>query len=263
MPARSTTLVGAPCWIDLMSSDKAASTAFYCALFGWTFTDPVAEFGGYQQVLREGVPIGGLMASGPGGGADGWSVHLATDDAQKTVEVAVACGGQVVVPPMAVGDLGTMGGVVGPDGAFVGLWQADTFAGTGVFTEPGAPSWFELHTRDDAASLAFLADAFRWEPRTVSDVPEFCYSTLDDGDQQLAGVMDASGFLPDGEPAAWSFSLGVDDADEVLARVVALGGTVLQPAEDTPYGRLAAAADPLGARFKLVAPDAAVPARDA
>ncbi len=42
---------------------------------------------------------------------------------------------------------------------------------------------------------------------------------------------------------------------------VDLGGSVLMPAEDTPYGRLAAAADPTGARFKLVAPNAAMPAR--
>ncbi|MGH4012971.1 MAG: hypothetical protein ACRDSL_03360 [Pseudonocardiaceae bacterium] len=31
--------------------------------------------------------------------------------------------------------------------------------------------------------------------------------------------------------------------------------------QDTPYGRLAAAADPTGAQFKLVAPNAAMPAR--
>jgi hypothetical protein len=33
------------------------------------------------------------------------------------------------------------------------------------------------------------------------------------------------------------------------------------PAEDTPYGRLAEAADPTGAHFKLVAPNEAMPAR--
>ncbi len=32
-----------------------------------------------------------------------------------------------------------------------------------------------------------------------------------------------------------------------------LGGSVIQPAQDTPYGRLAQAADPTGAMFKLVA----------
>lgn len=65
--------------------------------------------------------------------------------------------------------------------------------------------------------------------------------------------MDAAGFLPEAVPAHWSIYFGVEDTDAALARVVELGGSVVQGAEDTPYGRLAAAADPTGARFKLVA----------
>ena len=42
--------------------------------------------------------------------------------------------------------------------------------------------------------------------------------------------------------------------DAALARVTELGGTVVQPGIDTPYGRLAAATDPTGAPFKLVGP---------
>ena len=38
-------------------------------------------------------------------------------------------------------------------------------------------------------------------------------------------------------------------------RVTGLGGTVIQPGIDTPYGRLAAAADTTGAPFKLVGPN--------
>ena len=39
--------------------------------------------------------------------------------------------------------------------------------------------------------------------------------------------------------------------DALIAKIVELGGTVLEPAADTPYGRLAKAADPTGATFKL------------
>jgi predicted enzyme related to lactoylglutathione lyase len=73
-------------------------------------------------------------------------------------------------------------------------------------------------------------------------------------------VMDAAGFLPAGVPAHWAVYFGVDDADATLATVVDLGGAVVQPAEDTPYGRLATATDPTGAQFKLVAPNEAMPA---
>ena len=53
-------------------------------------------------------------------------------------------------------------------------------------------------------------------------------------------------------PAHWAIYFGVEDTDKALERVVDLGGTVLMPAEDTPYGRLAVAADPTGATFRLV-----------
>jgi predicted enzyme related to lactoylglutathione lyase len=50
-----------------------------------------------------------------------------------------------------------------------------------------------------------------------------------------------------------SRSTSVDDADTALTTIVDLGGSVIEPPEDTPYGRLAHAADPTGAQFKLVA----------
>jgi hypothetical protein len=65
--------------------------------------------------------------------------------------------------------------------------------------------------------------------------------------------MDASGFLPAGVPAHWSVYFAVEDTDAALAKTVDLGGAVLMPAEDTPYGRLASATDATGAVFKLVA----------
>ena len=56
-----------------------------------------------------------------------------------------------------------------------------------------------------------------------------------------------------GVPSYWSIYFLVDDADAALAQVTALGGTVVEPAEDTPYGRLATATDSTGAQFKLMA----------
>ena len=74
--------------------------------------------------------------------------------------------------------------------------------------------------------------------------------------------MDAAGFGPEEAAGQWSVYFGVDDTDAALAWIVELGGQVLRPAEDTPYGRLATAVDPTGALFRLVAPNAAMPARD-
>lgn len=259
MPTRETAPIGAPCWVDLMTSDTGRSQAFYCQLFGWTAEEPAEEFGGYVNFSKDGVLVAGCMASQPGM-PDIWSVYLATDDARKTLDAATANGGQVVVSAMDVGDLGTMGFVTDAGGAGIGIWQPGLHQGFGVFGESGTPSWFELHTRDYQAAVGFYRTVFRWDTHVVSDTPEFRYTTLRHGEGWLAGIMDASGFLPDGVPAHWSVYFGVDDTDAALAKIVDLGGSILRVAEDTPYGRLAAAADPTGAQFKLVAPNAAMPA---
>ena len=60
--------------------------------------------------------------------------------------------------------------------------------------------------------------------------------------------------LPPDAADQWQVYIQVADTDAALAKVTELGGTMLQPGIDTPYGRLAAAADPAGAPFKLVGP---------
>jgi predicted enzyme related to lactoylglutathione lyase len=261
VPTREIATVGAPCWVDLMTSDVERSRAFYSELFGWTAGEPAEEFGGYFNFSKDGVLVAGCMASQPAAGvADVWSVYLATDDAGKTVDAAAANGGQVHVQAMAVADLGTMAVVGDPGGAGIGVWQPGRHRGFGVFGEAGTPSWFELHTRDYEAAVGFYRDVFGWDTHPVGDTPEFRYTTLKHGEAWLAGIMDASGFLPEGVPAHWSVYFGVDDTDAALAKIVDLGGSIVAAAEDTPYGRLATAADSAGARFKLVAPNAAMPA---
>ncbi|MGH3839029.1 MAG: VOC family protein [Pseudonocardiaceae bacterium] len=261
MPTRDTAPIGAPCWVDLMTSDTERSREFYGQLFGWTAGDPAEEFGGYFSFTKDGVLVAGCMASQPGAEIpDVWSVYLATEDARKTVDAVVANGGQVHVHAMDVSDLGTMALISDPGAAGIGVWQPGRHRGFGVLGEPGAPSWFELHTRDYQAAVAFYRNVFGWDTHVVSDTPEFHYTTLSHGEGWLAGIMDASGFLPDGVPAHWSVYFGVDDTDAALAKIIDLGGSIVMSAQDTPYGRLAAATDPTGAQFKLVAPNAAMPA---
>jgi hypothetical protein len=263
MPTRDTAPAGAPCWVDLLTSDPERSRDFYRQLFGWTATESGEEFGGYFNFAKDGVLVAGAMPKEAGMEApDTWSVYLATDDAQKTIEAATAHGGQVLLPAMPVGDLGTMGMVADPGGAAIGVWQPGQHKGFGVVAEAGAPGWFEVYTRDYEATIAFYRDVFGWETQTVGDTPEFRYTLAQRGSDQLAGIMDGSGFLPEGVPAHWVVYFGTEDADATLAKITSLGGSVVMPAEDTPYGRLAEAADPTGVHFKLVAPNEAMPARE-
>ncbi len=260
MPTRETAPAGAPCWVDLMTSDPARARTFYSELFGWTAEDPAEEFGGYFTFTKDGVQVAGCMPEQDEAVPNGWSVYLATPDAEKTVAAAVDHGGQVIVPAMAVEELGVMAVVTDAAGAAIGMWQPGLHRGFGVLAEPGAPGWFELHTRDYAAAVGFYRDVFGWDVHVVSDTPEFRYTTFGKDEGALAGIMDAAGFLAEGVPAHWSVYFAVQDTDAALAKTAELGGSVVLPAEDTPYGRLAVAADPTGAVFKLVGPAKSEPA---
>jgi predicted enzyme related to lactoylglutathione lyase len=257
VPQREEAPIGAPCWIDLFTSDPDKSRSFYGELFGWTSQEAGEEYGGYINFSKDGLPVAGAMRNdGQSGIPDIWSVYLATDDAKATADAAAANGGQVLVPPMDVGEQGTMAVVTDPGGAAIGIWQPGLHRGFGIHGEPGTPAWFELLTRDYDAAVEFYRQVFNWDTHVAGDTPEFRYTTLGEGESQLAGIMDASAFLPEGVPAHWSIYFAVEDADAALAKIVELGGTITQPAEDTPYGRLAQVADPTGALFKLIQPPA-------
>jgi predicted enzyme related to lactoylglutathione lyase len=251
---------GAPCWIDLLTSNVDRSRAFYCDLFGWTAGEGSAEFGGYFMFFRDGQPVAGAMPGQPGVDVlDQWGIYLRVDDAHKTLDAATAAGAQVRQPAVDIADLGTSAVIDDPNGARIGLWQVDTFPGFGgVRAAEGVPAWAELHTRNYDDAVAFYRDVFGWDVHTAADTPEFRYSTLGPDHKAQGGIMDAAGFLPADSPAVWSVYFGAgEDVDARLARAVELGGSVLMPAEDTPYGRLATAVDPTGAQFKLIGRTAA------
>ena len=252
MPA-PTLVTGAPCWIDLYSSDTGKAIAFYRDVFGWSAEAPQEEFGGYFTFTKDGRHVAGCMLNdGEQGFPDGWGVHLMTDDVQAVAEAVPEHGGSVEFGPMVVGENGRSAMVRDPGGASVGAWQPNTVKGFEVTGEIGTPAWFELHTRAYEPTVAFYRDVFGWDTHVVSDTDDFRYTTLGEGEGQLAGIMDDSPY-PGDEPAHWAVYFAVADADVALERIAELGGAILRPAEDTPYGRLATAADPTGARFRLIA----------
>jgi uncharacterized protein len=254
MTTRDSAPIGSPCWADLWTSDVEGSRAFYSTVFGWESEEPNAEFGGYFMFTRHGIPVAGGMGDMGDMKADNrWKIYLDTDDIDRTLLVAEAAGAQIISPAMPVADLGIQAVLVDPTGAHLGTWQAGTFPGFTVLGEHGAPSWFELHTRDHAAAVAFYRSVFHWETDVVSDSDEFRYTTMRDprGEGELAGINDARAFHADDEPSAWSIYWEVDDVDATVAKVQSLGGSLASEAQDSPYGRLATVTDPAGAMFRL------------
>ena len=261
MPTRTSAPIGSPCWADLWTSDVEGSrTVLQRALrLGGPGAEPRV-----RRLLhvhprrrprrrRHGRHGDDMPANNT------WKIYLDTDDIAKTLEAAEAAGAQVIAPAMPVADLGIQAVLVDPTGAHLGAWQPGTFPGFTVLNEHGAPSWFELHTRDHAACRRLLPLGVPLGDRTssataTSSATRPCANP--DAEGELAGIMDAAAFLPEGVAAHWSIYWEVDDVDAAVAKVKALGGSVVTDAVDTPYGRLATVADPAGAQFKLRTPPA-------
>ena len=256
MPKPDGIFNGTPVWIDLNTSDIAAAGAFYAELFGWNVPPGNEAFGGYTMAFLNDAQVGGLMPKGPddGGMPDAWTLYLASDDADAAAAAVKSAGGAVMLEPMDVGDFGRMAFATDPAGAAFGIWQPNTHHGFGVVAEKNAPVWFELLTRDFAASNAFYITAFGVETAPMGDGSDGpAYNTINAGGGERAGIMDAgNGVLPEGVPSNWLVYIGVDDTDAAVAKAVDLGGSVLAPAADTPHGRFALLADPTGAAFAII-----------
>ncbi|MGZ4588104.1 MAG: VOC family protein, partial [Mycobacteriaceae bacterium] len=63
MTQHDSTVQGAPCWVDLFTSDMAKAEGFYGGLFGWTAENPGPEYGGYINFHKNGQPVAGCMTN--------------------------------------------------------------------------------------------------------------------------------------------------------------------------------------------------------
>ena len=259
MPIRDAPSNGAPCWADLWTSDVDGARRFYGELFGWESSDPQPEFGGYFVFSRDGVQVAGAMGDmGEMKANNRWKVYFATDNADVALERASKEGAQVVAGPMAVADLGVQAVLVDPTGVDFGTWQPGTFNGFTVLDEHGTPCWFDLATRDHDRAVAFYRAVLGWEVDRQVKNAQTTYSLLRTagGGRPVAGIADASGYLPEGVAGSWTAYWQVDDAAAAVATVERLGGSVLMPAQATPFGTVADVADPAGARFRVRTPPA-------
>lgn len=253
MPTRATPPPGAPCWVDLWTSDVDGARRFYGELFGWESSDPQPEFGGYFTFLRDGVQVAGAMGDmGDMKAENRWKVYFAVEDTAATLSLAAAEGAQVFYGPAEVGDLGVQSSLADPTGAAFGTWQPKAFGGFTVLEEPGAPDWFELSTRDHDAAVGFYRTVLGWEiSQKGNDDPPYTLLRTRDGGAPVAGIMDASAFLPEGVPPSWAVYWRVEDVDASVATVERLGGRVLMTGQPSPYGTIAVVADPAGAEFRF------------
>jgi hypothetical protein len=244
---------GTPCWIDLGTSDIARSNAFYASVFGWSIEPGPPEAGGYSMARLDGRNVAGIgPIMGPPGTPSTWSTYFAVTDADAAAARVTGAGGQLISGPMDVMDVGRLVVAADVTGAVFGLWQARSHTGVQAANVPGAFTWSEHMSRDFEGAKAFYAAVFGYEYGDMSS-DNFSYATLLINGQQVVGGI---GALPEdaGEahPAHWSVYFGTADTDKAVDQVTGNGGSVVRPASDSPYGRMAIVADQHGAVFSLI-----------
>ena len=243
---------GEPSWQDHSSPNDAQAVAFYSALLGWDCPEGDPEMGGYRNCRLNGLTVAGISPQmGPGPAV--WSTYIHVDDTDAIAARVSAQGGQVLVPPMQVGDYGRMAVFVDPTGAVFGTWQPGTHKGAEVRNEPGAACWHELMTTDVAAAGRFYSAVFGWVARTDatgSAVPGG-YTEFSVGDKAVAGMMAKPADVPAEVPSYWGVYFVVPDVTAAMKRITELGGQVLAGPMDIQWGRFAVATDPTGAMFHV------------
>ena len=243
---------GTPCWVDLGVSDIPLAIGFYSGIFGWEVVQGGPETGGYAIAHLDGRTVAGIGPKmGPPDTPTLWTVYFATADADATAAKVKGAGGQLLMDPMDVMDVGRMAIAADITGASFGLWQAGVHTGIGLANAPGALTWNEHFSRDWEGAKAFYAAVFGYEYGDMSG-DGFSYATLLLGGHEVGGIGAYPADIPADQPAAWSTYFGTADTDSQVAAVTNAGGAVLQPPRDSPYGRIAVVADNQGAVFSLI-----------
>ena len=242
---------GVPSWVDLGTPEVDGAVAFYGGLFGWEVPEGVPEAGGYRIAHLRGRAVAGL---GPqqNPGPPVWATYVNVVDAAATTEKVKPNGGQVVVEPFAVLDVGTMAVFMDPTGAFISIWQPDQHTGAGIVNEPGTYSWSELITNELDKAKTFYGAVFGWGSETHGEGPG-AYTEWKLGGRSIGGMMRKPPTMPDEVPSYWGVYFAVEDADAAVKRITELGGSVMVGPMDIEPGRFASVADPSGAMFNVMA----------
>jgi uncharacterized protein len=247
-------------WVDLSARDFEGQSAFYVALFGWTYIDmPLMEGAVYRMFKADGHTVAGVGQLPADQSAQGrpstWNTYLAAVDVDAVVAKAAELGATVVMAPASVpGDAGRIAAIQDPTGAFVFFWKPRGYDDTMEYMLPGTLAWNDLSTRDPQKAIDFYSRLLGWDIQPM-DAGPMPYWVVNIGGQGEGGIMPMPEMVPAEVPAYWLPYFAVLDLSASVAKATSLGATVLSgPVEVPEMVAFAVLADPAGATFALMKP---------
>lgn len=241
-----------PVWVDLASTDPAASREFYARLFGWEIEiNPDPQYGGYGRARLDGKDAAGIGGVQSPDQPSAWSLYIGTNDAERLGDRVQSAGGTVVMPAFDVGDQGRMAVFRDPTGAFISAWQTTSMGGFQAHGGANTFGWAELNARGLERALPFYQEIFGWSPTSTGTGAQ-PYTEFQVDGESVAGALEMNPNVPQEVPSYWMVYFTVDDVDRSYRTALDLGAREMLEPTEFPGGRFAIVSDPQGAMFGLL-----------
>jgi predicted enzyme related to lactoylglutathione lyase len=95
---------------ELITTDLNSAKEFYGELLGWTFTEGITIYGNpYLVIHKEGTLVGGMMLKEGNVSEDVspcWDPYITVKDVEASAKKAAELGGEVVLPPTDIPNMG-------------------------------------------------------------------------------------------------------------------------------------------------------------
>ena len=110
---------------ELITTDLASAKAVYGELFGWAFTETRTIYGNtYLSAHKDGTMVAGMMLKDgnvPGDVIPCWDPYVTVDDVEASAKRVEKLGGEVVLPPTDIPNVGRFCVIKDPQGVSLNL----------------------------------------------------------------------------------------------------------------------------------------------
>jgi predicted enzyme related to lactoylglutathione lyase len=244
--------VGEFCWNELLTSDEAAATRFYSAVFGWQ----TAEFPGagvkYTIWKNQGKGVGGLMERPSEAIPPHWLSYVTVSDVDAAAKRTGDAGGKVMMPAFDVPTVGRIAVIQDPQGASLGIIQPlekpSNCSGNQIV-------WCDIPVKDLDRAIRFYS-AVLGAPIKKEQHEGMSFAVLPHAEEHgVSGCLTTDCGDSKSEPSPHGPLLYFNcqgRLDEAIAAVEPNGGKVLQPKHPIgPYGFRSVVLDSEGNRIAL------------
>jgi predicted enzyme related to lactoylglutathione lyase len=107
-------------WFELLTNDTDKAGRFYAELFGYELS-PFGDDGSYTVFKKGETQIGGMMKAPQEGMPTYWGLYFTAEDVDKVHEKVKAAGGQAMMEPTDMPEVGRLAVLADPQGAAFGV----------------------------------------------------------------------------------------------------------------------------------------------